>query len=346
MWANKTRVAGASACALLAACATLAAQSGNPALPSEAACQTLVPASVGGPMPRNASVAVIRWLGHSNFEIAYRDTVILADAYIDRVPGSHPIGVLSKDFKKVDAILVGHAHFDHIADAPTIAKQTGAMVVGASMGNDFLKKDGLPDVQIRTVTGTGGEHLEVKGILVEPILGHHNVIATTVPPDYQAKVQTAMTAAALVQPLTEAEQQQTDAIRARGSRDPGIAAAGTIGYLLTLGTDFRIMIADSPGPITDFQRQAMQRVGGVDVGLLSLVSMDAGIPPLVEMVRTFKPKSLFIGHHDGAGTLRWASTFLPAMAIRDAAPAARVLEVPYRTPVCYNTTTKEMFVGL
>lgn len=321
------------------------AQGAGTALSSDAACQSLTPASVGGPQPKNPNVVVIRWLGHSNFEIAYRDTVILADSWFDRGPGSHPIGVMPKDFKKADAILIGHAHFDHIADAPPIARQTGAQVIGAAISTDYVKTQGVRDVQISTVTGKGGEHLEIKNILVQPVLGRHNIIGTTVPPGYMEKANAAMAEASLDKPLTDAEKQVVDAMRTRGSRDPKISDEGTIGYLLTIG-GFRVMVADSPGPVTDYQRQLMQQVGSVDVALLSLVSMDAGIPPLVDLVKIFKPSTVFIGHHDGEGTMHWASTFLAATAIRDALPTARTLEVPYRTPVCYNTTTKEMFVGL
>ena len=182
---------------------------------------------------------------------------------------------------------------------------------------------------------------------VQAVLAHHNVISTTVPDGYQDKVAAALTVAALATPLSTAEQKLADAIRARGSRDPGISDKGTIGYMLTLGSNFRIWVVDSPGPITDGERKLMQTIpNGVDVALLSLVSRNAGIPPLVELVKTFRPATVFVGHHDGPGTLRWPSLFPAQMAIREAAPKSRVLEVPYRTPVCFNTVTKDMFVGL
>jgi hypothetical protein len=59
----------------------------------------------------------------------------------------------------------------------------------------------------------------------------------------------------------------------------------------------------------------------------------------------FKPGVVFVGHHDGPGTMHWASNFLAASAIRDAMPKTRTMDVLYRTPVCFNTATKEMFVG-
>ena len=89
----------------------------------------------------------------------------------------------------------------------------------------------------------------------------------------------------------------------------------------------------------------MQQIPNVDVAMLPLVNMDAGIPPLVELVKLFKPGTVFLGHHDGPGTMRWTSTFLAATAIRDALPKTQTMDVLYRTPVCFNTATKEMFVG-
>jgi L-ascorbate metabolism protein UlaG (beta-lactamase superfamily) len=90
--------------------------------------------------------------------------------------------VAPKDFKRTDAILIGHAHFDHMSDAATVAQQTGAPVVGATFGSDVLRKAGLPEKQIRTVAG--GERLQFKNVTVQAALGHHNVIATTVPEGY------------------------------------------------------------------------------------------------------------------------------------------------------------------
>lgn len=312
-------------------------------LSQEAACRTLTPAAIGGPMPKNQNVVVLRWLGHTNYELAYRDAVILLDAYYDRGPGSHPIGVAPKDFKRADAILVGHAHFDHISDAATVAQRTGAPVVGATFGSDVVRKESVPEKQIRTVAG--GEKLQFKSVSVQTALGHHNVIATTVPEGYLDKVQKAMAEASLQQPPTPADQQQLDAIRARGSRDPKIATEGVITFLLTFGNNFRVVFANSPGPVTDGQRQLMQQIPGVDIALLPLFQMDAGIPPILELAKLFKPGTVMLGHHDGPGTMRWTASFLAANALRDTLPTTRTLDVLYRTPVCFNTANKEMFVG-
>jgi hypothetical protein len=190
----------------------------------------------------------------------------------------------------------------------------------------------------------GGEKLQFKSVTVQTALAHHNVIATTVPEGYLDKVQQTIAEAALQKPLTPEEQQQMDAIRARGSRDPNIAKQGVINFLLSLG-NFRVMFANSPGPVTDGQRQLMQQAPGVDIAMLPLVNMDAGIPPLVELAKLFKPTTVLLGHHDGRGTMGWTASFLAANALRDALPGTRTLDVLYRTPVCFNVANKEMFVG-
>lgn len=229
------------------------------------------------------------------------------------------------------------------AYAAPVARRTGAAVVGATFAGQALSKAGLPARQFIPVKG--GDVLQYPGVTVEAVLGHHNVIATTVPQGHLENAEAALRAAALDTPLSDAEAAQATAIRTRGSRDPGIAAAGVINYLFTLGSNFRVLFADSPGPITDGQRALMQRVPGVDVAMLPYVLFEAGLPPLVELVRTFKPATVLLGHHDGSGTMRWASNYPPAYAIRRVSPETRTLDVLYRTPVCFNTATRDMVIG-
>lgn len=280
----------------------------------------------------------------ANYELAHRDTVILLDAGIDTLSWWEPNGVTPEMMTKdVDAILIGHAHFDHMSDAAAVARQTGAMVIGAAPGADVLSQGGVPGRQFKAVKG--GEVLQYPGVTVDTVLGHHNVIATTVPEGFLEKQQAALQAAALQAPLSPAEMKQAETIRARGSRDPSITTSGVINYLFTLGASFRVIFADSPGPITDGQRALMQKVSNVDVAMLPYFSFEAGIPPLVELVKIFKPATVFLGHHDGAGTMLWASTYRPAYAIRRASPSTRTLDVLYRTPVCFNTATRDMVIG-
>src|SRR5258706_327351 len=110
------------------------------------ACRVLTPALTGGPMPPDGILAV-RWLGTTNFELAYNEQVFLLDAYYDRGPRNRPIGFAPADVKRADVIFVGHAHFDHMSDAASVATRTGATVVGAPTVTETAVSLGLPPRQ-------------------------------------------------------------------------------------------------------------------------------------------------------------------------------------------------------
>ncbi|HKK39445.1 MAG TPA: metal-dependent hydrolase [Cryomorphaceae bacterium] len=68
----------------------------------------------------------ITYYGHSCFEINHNGTRILFDPFISPNPLAEDVDVekISPDF-----ILITHGHFDHVADAVSIAKRTGAKVI-------------------------------------------------------------------------------------------------------------------------------------------------------------------------------------------------------------------------
>ena len=51
----------------------------------------------------------------------------------------------------LDAVLVTHSHFDHAMDAPEVAKQTGAVVLGSKTTHYICRGWDLPDEQFRTM---------------------------------------------------------------------------------------------------------------------------------------------------------------------------------------------------
>src|SRR5262250_2575426 len=121
----------AGALAALFACSSALAQSRYPALDREPACETLTPSAAVGPLPRNPDVLVLRFLGVSKYELAYRDNFVLLDAGIDKLAWWAPNNITPDEMTKhVNAILIGHAHGEHLWDAPSIGQKTGALVVG------------------------------------------------------------------------------------------------------------------------------------------------------------------------------------------------------------------------
>jgi len=82
----------------------------------------------------------ITYYGHSCFEIIHDDNRILFDPFISPNPLAEDIDVekISADF-----ILITHGHMDHIADAVSIAKRTGAKVITNFEIAQWLGKQGV-----------------------------------------------------------------------------------------------------------------------------------------------------------------------------------------------------------
>lgn len=96
----------------------------------------------------------LEWLGTSGFRMAYQGTTILIDPYVTRVPlgavvqGRRALpdeAVVARHLPAADAILIGHAHFDHVMDAPLVARRTGARVLGSRSTARLMRLWGLGD---------------------------------------------------------------------------------------------------------------------------------------------------------------------------------------------------------
>ena len=72
-----------------------------------------------------------------------------------------------------DHILVGHGHWDHIADVPAIQRRTNAMVIGSETHRHLLRAAGVPDAQLVIVEG--GEVMAFDGYTIEVFAGLHSM---------------------------------------------------------------------------------------------------------------------------------------------------------------------------
>ena len=327
---------------------TAGAQSAHPALGLEPACQTLMPAAAGGPLPKNQDVIVLRYLGVSNYELAYRDTVILLDAAIDKLSWWAPNGITPEEMtRRVHGIFIGHAHGEHLWDAPAIARKTGALVVGDPISTRWVRSTGLvPETQVRTVTGSGGETFKFDGLTVEAVLGHHNVV----PGDYMAKDRAAAAAITLRGPLTPEEaahdKRLNSAVQTTADERERLIKEGTIAYFITLDNGFRLFYTDSAGPTTDAERRIMQGVAGIDVGFIPYYGLELAPPITMEYIRLFKPTVVLPTHHDGHRNRMLDMPIGPlGLMVREEFPKTKVIAPLLRTPVCINTVTKELYVG-
>jgi L-ascorbate metabolism protein UlaG (beta-lactamase superfamily) len=107
--------------------------------------------------PSSNGGSSIAWLGTAGHVISTRQTTVLVDPYVSR----HKLrrlatGRLEPDDTAidkwipahVDAVLCGHSHFDHLLDAPRIAKKTGAKLVGSRTTCAFARAEGVREAQL------------------------------------------------------------------------------------------------------------------------------------------------------------------------------------------------------
>jgi len=341
------RVAAALGALLLSTSAF--AQSSYPALDQEPACQTLMPAAAGGPLPRNPDVIVLRFLGVSNYELAYRDTVILLDAGIDKLAWWAPNNITPEEMTKhVNAILIGHAHGEHLWDAPFMAEKTGALVVGDPIAMRWIRGTGrVNEKKMAVVKGLGGETFTFNGFSVEAVQGHHNIV----PDDYMRKDRAAAEAVGALQPKLTAEQQAHD--RRLGGMVPldaqereKLITEGTVAYFFTFDNGFKAFYTDSAGPTTEAEKKIMQGKTNIDLGFIPYYGGELAIPITMEYIRLFKPTVMLPTHHDGHRNRMLDMPMGPLnLAIRDEVPKSKAIAPLLRTPVCINTVTKALYLG-
>ena len=308
-----------------------------PAFADQAACRSTVPASVGGPLPTGDTV-VIRWLGTSNYEVAYHGKVILMDTFYDRPARTRSIGITVPQVTRADAILIGHAHFDHISDVGPVAVQTHAPVIGSALSTAEAQVLGVPANQTITVTGNNSEHYAYGDISIQPTHIVHSSI--------EAGLTQALTNLYTVDslgPLTAAETAQGNASRSRGSADPNIVTQGTMGFTLTLSNSFNIVWFDSVGGILPEEAALATQLGNnVDVGMFPYTPHPIAETQLTYTfphIALFKPKLYLPTHHDHIWNAWLDNGLQPLfMKIRDEQPATKFTAPLYRSAICIATT--------
>jgi L-ascorbate metabolism protein UlaG (beta-lactamase superfamily) len=304
----------------------------SPMIASNApACISAVPAAIGGPMPP-ASILTLRWFGTTNFEFDYGGQVILLDTFYDRGPRARPIGFTVAQVKRADAILIGHAHWDHIADIAPVAKQTGAKVFGAPLTIETAIKLGVPESQTRVVKS--GDIVKFKGFTVEAILAQHSTLDGEIVKAFSDAIEKATTPTPQ-QKAAEAE------VRAKGTTDPRLIKEGTLAYLFTFDSGFKLIVRNSAGPITDAERATMQRIGGkTDLAIVPYIGqyvaqrqLDVSLP----IAKLYNARLYLPAHHDELLPLFPDIGIEPLMmAIRDSVPGATTYSPLYREPICLD----------
>jgi L-ascorbate metabolism protein UlaG (beta-lactamase superfamily) len=141
------------------------------------------PSKSGGP---GSSGVNFKWFGTDGWEITFGNKTILFDPWFGRFDTGFLAGkfdpktpikveeaLIDQHVKKVDHILIGHGHWDHMADIPFIAKKTGAMVIGSETHANVLRASGVPEGKIVQVKG--GEVMQFDGYTIEVFPGLHSM---------------------------------------------------------------------------------------------------------------------------------------------------------------------------
>jgi L-ascorbate metabolism protein UlaG (beta-lactamase superfamily) len=89
----------------------------------------------------------LTYIGHSAFHLEDGQHSVLIDPFIT----DNPSATISAETFSPDAILLTHAHGDHVGDTLPIAKRSGALVIATFELASWLEEHGAPNVN-------GGNH--------------------------------------------------------------------------------------------------------------------------------------------------------------------------------------------
>ncbi len=84
----------------------------------------------------------LRWLGHAAWLVKFSTTTIVIDPFLT---GNPKAAISASDLKDVNYVLVTHDHSDHLGDAFSIVKNTGAKLVSMFEISQEAKKSGVPE---------------------------------------------------------------------------------------------------------------------------------------------------------------------------------------------------------
>jgi L-ascorbate metabolism protein UlaG (beta-lactamase superfamily) len=320
---------GGLGCALALAGAAMAA---------EPACQTLKPALIGGPVPAATSdTMVIRWLGTANYEVGYKGKVFLFDTFYERPGRTRPIGFTVAQVKRADVIFIGHAHYDHISDIAAVARQTGALVVGAPITIATAIKLGVAEKQTKAVND--GDSLTFGPVKVWVALARHSTIQ-----DGLTAAHRQMYAVDELEPESAEMTAHDKEIAAKGTFVPDVIDKGTMAFALVLPNGFSLVDFDTAGPMTDGDRALAKRIGRADV-----LTVPYQPHPVAErqvrdswpFIETFNPKVVLPTHHDAIWNA-WLDLGLQPLRekLRDERPDVKFVDPLVRSAICIETAGK------
>lgn len=118
----------------------------------------------------------IEYSGTAGFTVSTPDRVLVIDPFVTR-PGLLALAtqpllpddvLIEQVFPHADDVLIGHAHYDHVLDAPSVCNRTGARFIGSRSACNVARAAGVAEDRIVQVSGgdeiTCGDHVLVRAI--------------------------------------------------------------------------------------------------------------------------------------------------------------------------------------
>ena len=251
------------------------------------------------------------WLGCATYRLSVDGLVIFLDTFMDRVSTAPTVGLTNAEVTEADFVLIGHAHFDHLAGADVIAKATGAKVIGSFESMRVLREAGVPEEQL--IGSQGGEHHRLnEDVTVKVFPSLHSCIWTrAAAPGTEltgdlglTQAERAEVRASMGTPGRRRELDPALATEMRELRENAVSSnsdGGALDYLITTpqGT---IYFQDSMGywtgvmssVQTDIAILAASGRGNID-GEPIQGSVEQFVAGEVQMLQ---PKQVILGHHD------------------------------------------------
>jgi L-ascorbate metabolism protein UlaG (beta-lactamase superfamily) len=124
-----------------------------------------------------------RWLGVAGLEFTFQDFTLLIDPFFTR-PGKATVlagrrvrtdaELVKRHISRADAVLVTHAHYDHLLDVPEVMRKTGARAFGSPNTCTLLALHGISSGNIQTILV--GDRFQLGPFTVDVFPNHHTRI--------------------------------------------------------------------------------------------------------------------------------------------------------------------------
>src|SRR5579862_2944565 len=274
----------------------------------------------------------LEWLGCATFRVRVGGRTLFFDTFVDRIAAAEPVGVRSAEVEDADFLFISHTHLDHVLGADTIARNTGAPVIGSYETMRVMAGCDVPAAQRWAVSG--GETIDCgHGVSVRVLPGLHSCIWAGQEPDagtpcigdahvpYQERRERTAEAVHALHTLTPEVEAYLAAEDGRASHADG----GQLTYLLN-APEGSMLVSSSSGYWSGIIRDLRPDVAVLAVAGRPNVDGEPYQGSLAQFiagqVELLQPRRVVLCHHDA---------WMPPLPAVDVEPIAHELAV--RTPL-------------